>query len=110
VGLYGVLSLSVGSRTKEMAVRKAIGAQRHTIVALVLGEGFRLIGLGIVLGTVLAVLLGRVLNTLLFEVRPTDPMMLAGAAVLFGAVALAACTLPAWRAARTDLMEALRHE
>jgi putative ABC transport system permease protein len=110
VGLYGVLSLSVGSRTKEMAVRKAIGAQQYTIVRLVLGEGFRLIALGAVLGVVLAVLVGRVLSALLFEVRAVDPMTLAGSAGVFAAVALIACTLPAWRAARTDLMEALRHE
>ena len=110
VGLYGVLSLSVGSRTKEMAVRKAIGAQQHTIVRLVLGEGFRLIALGGLLGIMLAVLAGRVLRSQLFEVQPADPVTLSGSAVLFAAVALIACTLPAWRAARTDLMEALRHE
>jgi ABC-type antimicrobial peptide transport system permease subunit len=108
VGIYGVLSLSVGSRTKEIAVRKAIGAQRHEILRLVLAEGIRLIALGIVLGTVVALLLGSVLKALLFEVRPTDPITLAGAALVFGAVALLACVLPAWRAARVDLMEALR--
>jgi putative ABC transport system permease protein len=110
VGLYGVLSLSVGSRTKEIAVRKAIGAQAHEILRLVLGEGFRLIAVGVVLGTIVALLLGPVLSALLFEVRPADPLTLAGTALLFGAVALAACALPAWRAARVDLMEALRHE
>ena len=80
------------------------------IVGLILGEGFRLIAIGAVLGAGLAVLLGRVLSALLFEVRPADPVALVGAAVLFGAVALAACAVPAWRAARVDLMEALRHE
>ena len=110
VGLYGVLSLSVGARIKEIAVRKAIGAQGREIVNLILGEGFRLIAIGAVLGAALAVLLGRVLSALLFEVRPADPLALVGAAVLFGVVALAACAVPAWRAARIDLMEALRHE
>jgi putative ABC transport system permease protein len=110
VGLYGVLSLSVGSRTKEMAVRKAVGAQRHAIVRLVLGEGFRLIALGVAFGLALAVFLGRLFNALLFDVQPADPLMLAGAAALFCGVALGACGLPAWRAVRVDLMEALRRE
>jgi putative ABC transport system permease protein len=110
VGLYGVLSLSVGSRTKEIAVRKAVGAQAYEILRLILGEGSRMIALGLALGTVLAILLGHILEALLFEVQPADPMALAGAAVLFGAVALGACLLPAWRAARVDLMDALRQE
>jgi predicted permease len=110
VGLYGVLSLSVGARTRELAVRKAIGAQRHEIVRLVVGEGFRLIAFGVAAGTVLAVLLGRALNALLFDVRPADPLTLAGAAVVFGVVALLVRMPPAWRAARVDLMEALRHQ
>jgi putative ABC transport system permease protein len=110
VGLYGVLSLSVGSRTKEIAVRKAVGAQRHEILRLILGEGTRLIALGLALGTAVAVLVGHLLGALLFDVQPADPLVLAGAAVLFGVVALAACSLPAVRAARVDLMEALRQE
>jgi putative ABC transport system permease protein len=110
VGLYGVLSLSVGSRTKEIAVRKAVGAQGHQIVGLVLGEGTRLIALGLALGTIAALSLGRLLEALLFDVHPTDPIALAAAALLFGFIALLACLLPAWRAGRVDLMEALRQE
>jgi putative ABC transport system permease protein len=110
VGLYGVLSLSVGSRTKEIAVRKAVGAQGHQIVGLVLGEGGRLIALGLALGTIAALSLGRLLEALLFDVHPTDPLALAAAAVLFGLIALLACLVPAWRAGRVDLMEALRQE
>jgi putative ABC transport system permease protein len=110
VGLYGVLSLSVGSRVKEMAVRKAIGAQRTQIVSLVLTEGARLIVAGVALGIVLALVVGRVFRSLLFGVQPTDPMTLAGAATLFALLALATCAVPAWRAARVNLMDALRHE
>jgi ABC-type antimicrobial peptide transport system permease subunit len=77
---------------------------------LVLGEGFRLILLGVVLGAIIAVLLGRVLETFLFETKPADPIMLGGAALLFTAVALLACLMPACRAARGDPMEALRCE
>ena len=110
VGLYGVLSLSVGSRLKEMAVRKAIGAQRTEILSLVFGEGLRLIGVGVVLGLGFAVLMGRLFHALLFGVPPTDPLTLGGAALLFVLLGLIACALPAWRAARVNLMDALRHE
>jgi putative ABC transport system permease protein len=110
VGLYGVLSLSVSSRTKEIAVRKAVGAEWSGIVGMVLGEGFRLVGLGVVLGAGLAVIVGRVLGALLFEVQPTDPVLLAAAALVFATFAVAACAMPAWRATRVDLMEALRRE
>ncbi len=110
VGLYGVLSLSVNSRTKEIAVRKAVGAQRHQIVQLVLGEGSKLVAGGLLLGAIVAVLVGRLLQTLLFDVRPSDPIALGTAAIAFGVVALAACLLPAYRASRVDLMESLRQE
>jgi putative ABC transport system permease protein len=110
VGLYGVLALSVGSRIKEMAVRKAIGAQQTQVVSLVLIEGARLIVAGALLGIVLALAVGRVFRSLLFGVHPTDPVTLAGAVTLFALLALATCAVPAWRAARIDLMEALRHE
>ncbi len=110
VGLHGVLSLSVGSRLKEMAVRKAIGAQRTEILSLVLREGLRLIGLGVVLGLGVAALMGRLFHALLFGVPPTDPLTLGGAGLLFVLLGLIACALPAWRAARVDLMDALRHE
>jgi putative ABC transport system permease protein len=110
VGLYGVLSLSVNSRMKEIAVRKAVGAQRYQIVQLVVGEGSRLVIGGLVLGATVAVLVGRLLRTLLFDVRPSDPIALGLAAVAFGAVALTACLVPAYRASRVDLMESLRQE
>jgi putative ABC transport system permease protein len=110
VGLYGVLSLSVNSRIKEIAVRKAIGAQRHQIVQLVLGEGSRLVGVGLVLGAVAAVFVGRLLETLLFDVPPSDPATLGVAAAAFGAIAVAACLVPAYRASRVELMDGLRQE
>jgi putative ABC transport system permease protein len=110
VGLYGVLSLSVGSRMKELAVRKAIGAQRSEIVRLILGEAGRLIGVGVATGIAIAVLFGRVLGTLLFEVPAADPLTLAAASLTFVVTAFVVCAVPAWRAARVDLMHALRHE
>lgn len=110
VGLYSVLSLSVGARTRELAVRQAVGAQRQEIAGLVIGEGFRLIAAGLAAGLLLAVLLGRALAALLYGVRPADPWTLSGVAVVFCLVGLAACAVPAWRGARVDLMKALRDE
>jgi predicted permease len=110
VGIYGVLSLSVGSRVKEIAVRKAVGAQRHDILRLILGEGSRMIAVGILLGAVVAIFVGRALENYLFDVRASDPLSLIIAAVLFGSVALVACLLPATRAARTDLLNALHQD
>jgi putative ABC transport system permease protein len=110
VGLYGVLSLSVGARTKELAVRKAIGAQRGQIVGLILGEGSRLVAVGLVLGLVGARFVGRLLEALLFDVQPADVVSLASGAGLFAVVALAACLVPALRAGRVDVMESLRQE
>jgi putative ABC transport system permease protein len=110
VGIYGVLSMSVGSRTKEIAVRVAVGAPRLEILRLILGEGFRLILLGLIFGTLVTLVLGQILSTFLFGVKPTDPLTLAGTALVFAAVALLACWLPAHRATRVDPMEALRYE
>jgi len=88
----------------------ALGAQRRDILALVLREGFRLIAVGLLLGAGLATILARALKTFLFEVQPTDPVTLLGVVILFAAVALPACYLPARRATKVDPMEALRHE
>ncbi len=77
---------------------------------MILGEGLRLIVIGVALGTVVGVLFGRALEAHLFDVRSADPLSLVAAALAFGTVALGACLLPALRAARTDLLTALHHE
>jgi putative ABC transport system permease protein len=110
VGIYGVLSLSVGSRTRELAIRMAIGAQRDDLLGLVLREGLRLVGVGLVLGFGVAIAMTQVLRGLLFGVGPTDPVTFVAVAILFTAVALLACLVPAVRAMRVNPMEALRHE
>ena len=110
VGIYGVLSLSVGSRQKEIAVRKAVGAQGRDILRLILGEGSRMIAIGIVLGAVVSIFVGRALENYLFEVRPTDPLSVGIAALVFGLVAFVICLLPAARAAGTDLRNALHQD
>jgi putative ABC transport system permease protein len=110
VGVYGVLSLSVGSRRREIAIRMAVGAQRRDVLRLFLGEGLKLIAVGLVVGTGLAIALARLLGTFLYEVEPTDPLTIVVVAILFAAVALLACYIPARRAAKTDPMTALRYE
>ena len=98
------------ARTKEIAVRKAVGAQGRQIVRLVVGEGSKLVAGGLVFGAVVAMLVGRLPRTLLFDVTPSDPLALGLATLVFGAVALAACLIPAYRASRVDVMESLRQE
>jgi len=110
VGIYGVLSLSVASRRREIAIRTAVGAERRDIHALILSEGFRLIAGGLVCGVAGALVLCRALRSFLFEVNPADSVTLAAAALLFTAVALLACWAPARRAVKVDPVEALRYE
>jgi len=110
VGVYGVLSLSVASRRREIAVRGAIGAQGHDIRKLVFTDAFRLIAWGVVAGVIAAILLSRALATFLFGVESTDPTTLISVGILFAAVALLACWVPTQRAAQIDPLEALRSE
>jgi putative ABC transport system permease protein len=110
VGIYGVLSLSVASRRREIAIRAAVGAARGDIRSLVFGEGFRLIAAGVALGIAASFLLSRALRSFLYGVEAADPAALAAAAALFAAVALAACWGPTRRAEKVDPAEALRYE
>ncbi len=110
IGLYGVLSLSVGARTKELALRQAIGATRPQVVALVLGEGAWLVAVGVAGGVAGALLVGRLLQALLFDVSATDPTSLGAAVLAFAGVAALACLVPAWRAGRADVSAALRQD
>ena len=107
-GIYGVLSLSVVSRRREIAIRSAVGADRRTVVRLIVGEGARVVIVGVVAGLAAAVALSRVLESFLFETAPTDPLTMTAAGVLFTTVALLACWVPARRAAQVDPMDALR--
>jgi putative ABC transport system permease protein len=110
VGLYGVLSLSVTSRRRELAIRTAVGAEQRHIYRLILGEGFRLVVSGVIAGVAIALLLSRVLKGLLFGVAPTDPLTLLGVGAVFAAVAMFACWAPIRRAGKVDPLEALRYE
>ncbi|MBN8247496.1 MAG: ABC transporter permease [Verrucomicrobia bacterium] len=110
LGLYGVLAYTVTQRTREIGVRMALGAQTREVRRLIVVQGMRLVLLGIVCGSAAALLLTRLLRTLLFETAPWDPATFAGVTVLLMGVALLACWLPARRAARLDPMRALRSE
>ena len=109
-GVYSVLSLSVTARRRELAIRTAVGADASRIVGLVLRSGLTLVGVGIVVGIAVSFVLSRVLQAMLFEVGPADPLTLLAAAAMFAAVALLACALPAVRAARVDPVDALKGE
>jgi putative ABC transport system permease protein len=110
IGLYGVLALAVGQRTREIGVRMALGARVPSIVSLILREGMALALAGLALGLASAIVLSRLLTRFLYGITPSDPLTYGVATVLVGGVALAACAIPAWRAARVDPMEALRYE
>jgi putative ABC transport system permease protein len=110
VGIYGVLSLSVASRRREIAIRTAIGAEQRDIQTLILSDGLRLIAVGIAAGLTGALVLARVLRSFLYEVEPHDPAILIAVATLLVAVALLACWAPTRRATRVDPMKALRSE
>ena len=110
VGIYGVIAWTVRQRTREIGVRMALGAQRSAVLALVLRNGLKLAGAGIVLGLIGAMVLTQLLRSLLFGVGPTDPLTFVAVPLLLVSVALLACWLPARRAAKVDPMEALRSE
>jgi ABC-type antimicrobial peptide transport system permease subunit len=110
VGIYGTMSLYVGSRKNEFGIRLALGAQPGVLLRLVLREGMLLIASGIVIGVAGALVLTRLMASLLFEVSPTDPVVFTGVPLLLVLVALAACFVPARRASRVDPMIALRCE
>jgi len=110
VGVYGVMSYTVGERIPEVGVRLAIGASPADIVRLILGEGLALGAAGIAIGLVLTAAGAGALGTLLYEVPPRDPVSLAAVAALLLLATLAAAWLPARRAARTDPLKALRAE
>jgi putative ABC transport system permease protein len=108
VGLYGVISYSVVQRTKEIGIRRALGAQPSDIVAPVLGQGLWLSLTGVLLGVVAAIALTRVIRGMLFQVSATDPVVFAAISLLFVAVSIAASYIPARRATGTDPAAALR--
>jgi ABC-type antimicrobial peptide transport system permease subunit len=110
IGLYGVLAYTVSQRTHEMGIRMALGASARQIRAMVLLHSGKLAAGGLALGAMGALLLTRLLETQLYDVKPGDPGTVAGVAALLGAAAMAASYVPACRATRVDPMVALREE
>jgi putative ABC transport system permease protein len=110
IGVYGVMSYAVARRTQEMGVRMALGARATQVVRLVLGQGVRTIGLGIVIGLAGSLAATRLIRTQLFGVAPTDPLTFAWAPIALAVVATIACYVPARRASRVDPVVALRAE
>ena len=110
IGIYGMIAYAVAQRTQEIGVRMALGAQRSQVVRLVVREGMRLVAVGIAVGLAAAFALTRLMASLLYDVKTTDPSTYAGVAAALAATALAACCKPALRAAWVDPARALRQE
>jgi putative ABC transport system permease protein len=110
VGIYGAMAYAVNQRAHEIGIRTAMGAQRTDVLRLVLRDGAKIAFFGIGFGIAGALALTRLMASLLFEVKPTDPATFASVAILLAVVALGACYIPARRAMRVDPMVALRYE
>jgi ABC-type antimicrobial peptide transport system permease subunit len=110
VGIYGLMAYSVQQRTQEIGIRLALGADRADMIKLVLGQGMKLAGIGVVVGLGIAFGVTRLLKTLLYGVTTMDPVTFAGVAVILSAVAFAACYIPARRASVVEPVEALRYQ
>ena len=110
IGIYGVLAYSVVQRTDEIGVRMALGATPRGVLQLIVGEGMKVALIGIGIGLLRGLALGRALSSLVFGVPVRDPATFLGAAVALAGVAFAACAVPALRASRVDPLVALRYE
>jgi hypothetical protein len=110
VGLYGLLSYEMARRRREIGIRMALGAEKRDVLKMVVGQGIRLALIGVVVGVAGALALTRFLSSLLYGVKPTDPLTFVAVSSILIAVALVACYIPARHAAKVDPMVALRYE
>jgi predicted lysophospholipase L1 biosynthesis ABC-type transport system permease subunit len=110
IGIYGVMAYTFSQRTNEIGIRMALGAKRMDILQMALGEGIKLIVIGVASGIIGSVILTRYLNSMLFEVKSVDPLTFVGISLLLATVALLACWIPAHKASRVEPLTALRYE
>lgn len=110
IGIYGLIQYSITTRTHEIGIRMAVGAQAGEIFRMIIGEGLKLSLTGLVLGLVGALVLGRAGSSLLFGVTATDPLTFGAVSLLLTAVAIAACYFPARRAMKVEPITALRQD
>jgi predicted permease len=108
IGVYSVIAYATSQRANEMGIRIALGAQVEDIARLVVGGGLRVVGIGILLGIVLAFASGKLVASLLYGISPRDPMIMMFAAILLGLIGIVACMIPALKAARVDPVASLR--
>jgi putative ABC transport system permease protein len=110
IGIYGVMAYTVTARKQEMGIRVALGARPSDILRLVVGQGMRMTMIGLILGVAVSLVFTRLLASMLFDVRATDPLVFSAAALVLAGAAFVACYLPARRATRVDPIIVLRYE
>jgi len=108
IGAYGVMTYATNERLKEIGIRIALGARGFDVIRAIIADGARIAGVGVVAGLVMAAAMSRLVRGMLYGIAPLDPPTYAAAAVVIAVIAAAACGLPAWRAARTDVLRVLR--
>jgi predicted permease len=110
IGIYGVMAFWVIQRSHEIGIRMALGANKWDVLAMVVGQGVKMTGIGLGIGMVGALVLTRFFSSMLYGVKPTDPLTFIAVALILIIIALMACSIPARRATKVDPMVALRHE
>jgi putative ABC transport system permease protein len=110
IGLYGLLAFNVAERRREIAVRLALGAEQSAILRMVVGQGLKLVGMGLVAGAIASFWVARALTSLLYQTEAHDPVTFGSVPLVLGLISLAACALPALRASRVEPISALRGE
>jgi putative ABC transport system permease protein len=110
VGIFGVLAYAVNQRAREFGIRVALGARSNDVLRLVVSGALRMTAAGVLVGLAAAAALARFLGTLLFGVKPLDPITFGATAAMLAAAAMAACIAPAWRATHVDPVVALRQD